>query len=160
MNLSVGSEAGVRALVEGRSDSLANRIHFMGALSDEQFCLGMATCDAVVLPYLEVGQSSSGSASQAIELGCRILISRTQAFLQLGRYFPGRLEYFDIGNHLELASHLRAAGPPGPYPPQAVGPPSLREIYLAAHREKIADTDLTSADRLLAVPSAVAGVAE
>ena len=152
LNLSVDSEGSAKLLVEALSDSLANRVHFMGALSDEQFWIGMATCDVVVLPYREVGQSSSGSASQAIELGCRTVLSRTQGFLQLGRYYPNRLEYFDIGNHLELASRLRAEGPARPYPPQAIGPETLRKIYVAAHAESVAHTDPMAIEGMLPTP--------
>jgi len=68
----------------------------------------MAICDAVVFPYLEVGQSSSGPITQALELGCRIIASRTHTFLQFARYHENMIEFFDIGNHLELAGRLRA----------------------------------------------------
>jgi glycosyltransferase involved in cell wall biosynthesis len=118
-------------------ERLSDRVHFMGVLADEQFWVAMASCDVVVLPYLEVGQSSSGAASQAIELGCRTLLSRTRAFLELGVYFPDRLEFFDVGNHLELADRIRAAGPGGGYPPQRAGTATLRQIYLAAHAPKV-----------------------
>jgi hypothetical protein len=68
----------------------------------------MAICDVVVLPYLEVGQSSSGPISQAVELGCRVIASRTHNFLEFARYHPGAVEFFDIGNHLELAERIAA----------------------------------------------------
>jgi glycosyltransferase involved in cell wall biosynthesis len=129
--------AASEALLAQADDSLSGRVHFMGVLPDEQFWTAMATCDVVVLPYIEVGQSSSGPASQAIELGCRTLVSRTRGFLQLGQYFPGRLEFFDVGNHLELAARLRATGPARPYPPQPRGTATLRQVYLAAHAETL-----------------------
>jgi glycosyltransferase involved in cell wall biosynthesis len=87
---------------------LSTRIHFMGALGDADFLAGMTACDAVVFPYQEVGQSSSGPISQALELGCRILAARTHAFLGFGEYHKQAVEFFDIGNHLELADRLRA----------------------------------------------------
>ena len=68
----------------------------------------MAVCDAVVFPYLEVGQSSSGPISQSLELGCRVIASRTHTFLQFARYHPNTIEFFDIGNHLELAGRILA----------------------------------------------------
>src|SRR4051794_18176709 len=68
----------------------------------------MALCDAVVFPYLEVGQSASGPISQALELGCRILASRTHAFLEFAEYHSNAIEFFDIGNHVELAERLMA----------------------------------------------------
>ena len=79
-----------------------------GALADADFLAGMAICDAVVLPYLEVGQSASGPISQAVELGCRIIASRTHTFLDFARYHPETIEFFDIGNHLELAERIAA----------------------------------------------------
>jgi glycosyltransferase involved in cell wall biosynthesis len=87
---------------------LSNRVHFMGALDDGDFLAGMAICDVVVLPYLEVGQSASGPISQAIELGCRVIASRTHTFLEFARYHPDTVEFFDIGNHLELADRVAA----------------------------------------------------
>jgi hypothetical protein len=87
---------------------LSGRLHFMGSLDDDDFLAGMAICDVVVLPYLEVGQSSSGPISQAIELGCRTIASRTHNFLEFARYHPATVEFFDIGNHLELAERIAA----------------------------------------------------
>src|SRR5437588_10298458 len=86
----------------------------MGALAEEDFLSGMAICDAVVLPYLEVGQSSSGPISQALELGCRIIASRTHTFLEFAEYHEHAGEFFDIGNHLELAERLLARRPFSP----------------------------------------------
>jgi hypothetical protein len=80
----------------------------MGALAERDFLAGMAICDAVVLPYLEVGQSSSGPISQALELGCRIIASRTHTFLEFAKYHENAVEFVDIGNHLELAERLLA----------------------------------------------------
>jgi hypothetical protein len=80
----------------------------MGALSDSEFLTGMAICDTVVFPYLEVGQSASGPISQALELGSRIIASRTRTFLEFAEYHRDAIEFFDIGNHLELAERIGA----------------------------------------------------
>ena len=80
----------------------------MGALDDSEFLTGMAVCDAVVFPYLEVGQSASGPISQALELGCRVIASRTRTFLEFAKYHRDMIEFFDIGNHLELAERVLA----------------------------------------------------
>ena len=96
----------MRELLTEHPRDLSQRIHFLGATSDADFLAGMAICDTVVFPYLEVGQSSSGPISQALELGCRIIASRTHTFLQFGRYHQDMIEYFDIGNHLELAARI------------------------------------------------------
>ena len=135
--LTFASKADVSSLVEGQSDSLVNRVHFAGALPDEQFFAAMASCDVVVLPYHEVGQSSSGPAALAIELGRRVLLSRTRGFLQLGRYFPDRLEYFDVGNHLQLASLLKNQVSELQYPQQALGMETLRDMYVTAHADAV-----------------------
>ena len=106
----------------------------MGALSDNEFLTGMAICDAVVFPYLEVGQSASGPISQALELGCRIVASRTHTFLEFAEYHRDAIELFDIGNHLELAERILAR-------PQFAAPRKFRKfntetnkaIYLLAN---------------------------
>ncbi len=85
---------------------MAGRVHFVGSLSDQQFANATMMCDCAVFPYEEVGQSASGPISIAIEMGVRIIASRTRAFLQLERYFPGRIEFFEIGNHIELAQRI------------------------------------------------------
>jgi hypothetical protein len=83
----------------------------MGVLDDGEFCTAMAICDSVVLPYVEVGQTSSGPISMALDMGCRVIASRNRAFLQMARYHPGEIEFFDIGNYAELAARI-AADPP------------------------------------------------
>ncbi len=106
--LVVAAEQGLRELLGAHPRDLSARIHFMGALAEEDFLSGMAVCDAVVFPYLEVGQSSSGPISQALELGCRIIASRTHTFMEFAEYHDNAVEFFDIGNHLELAERLLA----------------------------------------------------
>lgn len=83
--------------------NLTHRVHFMGALADADFPAAMAVCDTVLLPYLEVGQSSSGPLNWAIALGKHIVTTRNKTFLQALRYYPGRFRTFDIGNYVELA---------------------------------------------------------
>jgi glycosyltransferase involved in cell wall biosynthesis len=121
-------------LLGGHPRDLSGRIHFMGALKDEDFLAGMAVCDAVVFPYLEVGQSSSGPISQALELGCRVLASRTHTFLGFAEYHNDAIEFFDIGNHLELAERLLA---PRQFPARAGLPEynveTNKAIYLVAN---------------------------
>jgi glycosyltransferase involved in cell wall biosynthesis len=106
--VSVAVDGSMRDLLIEHPKDLSGRIHFLGAQSDADFLAGMAICDAVVFPYMEVGQSSSGPISQALELGCRVIASRTHTFLQFARYHPNTIEFFDIGNHLELAGRLLA----------------------------------------------------
>ena len=106
--LVVEADRGLPELLGRHPKDLSDRIHFMGAQAEPEFLSGMAVCDAVVFPYLEVGQSSSGPISQALELGCRIIASRTHAFLEFAEYHSNAIEFFDIGNHVELAERLTA----------------------------------------------------
>jgi len=106
--LVLGPDRSLSELLGAHPRDLSGRIHFMGALDDGQFLTGMAVCDAVVFPYLEVGQSASGPISQALELGCRIIASRTHTFLEFAEYHRDAIEFFDIGNHLELAERILA----------------------------------------------------
>jgi glycosyltransferase involved in cell wall biosynthesis len=106
--VSVAVDGSMRDLLIEHPKDLSGRIHFLGAQSDADFLAGMAICDAVVFPYLEVGQSSSGPISQSLELGCRVIASRTHTFLQFSRYHQNMIEFFDIGNHLELAGRILA----------------------------------------------------
>src|SRR6202007_3304369 len=105
--VSLAVDASMRDLLIEHPKDLSDRIHFLGPQSDADFLSGMAICDAVVFPYLEVGQSSSGPISQALELGCRIIASRTHTFLEFAEYHKAAVEFFDIGNHLELAERLQ-----------------------------------------------------
>ena len=106
--VSFAVDGSMRDLLVEHPKDLSSRIHFLGAQSDANFLSGMAVCDAVVFPYLEVGQSSSGPISQSLELGCRVIASRTHTFLQFAKYHPDTIEFFDIGNHLELAGRILA----------------------------------------------------
>jgi glycosyltransferase involved in cell wall biosynthesis len=100
--------AASKELLDHHPEDMHRRVHFLGVHNDEGFMRAMAVCDVVVLPYLEVGQSSSGPIAMALEMGCRVLASRTLAFLQFARYHPGEIEFFDIGNFAELADLIRS----------------------------------------------------
>ena len=106
--VSVTVDGSMRDLLVEHPKDLSGRIHFLGAQSDADFLSGMAICDAVVFPYVEVGQTSSGPISQSLELGCRVIASRTHTFLQFAKYHPDTIEFFDIGNHVELAGRILA----------------------------------------------------
>ena len=113
---------------------VSNRLHFMGAQTDEDFARGMGVCDYAVFPYLEVGQSSSGPISIALEMGPRIIAARTRAFLQLARYHKDAFEMFEIGNHVELAH--RISTPPAVVcgiQPRAFDAITNTELYIKAN---------------------------
>lgn len=125
--LVVEADRGLPELLGAHPRDLSGRIHFMGALAEAEFLGGMAICDAIVFPYLEVGQSSSGPISQALELGCRIIASRTHTFMEFADYHKHSVELFDIGNHLELAERIVAR-------PQFAPRPGLPEFNVATNR--------------------------
>ena len=128
------AERGLGELLGTHPRDLSARIHFMGALGDAEFLSGMAICESVVFPYLEVGQSSSGPISQALELGCRIIASRTRTFLDFAEYHRNAIEFFDIGNHLELAE--RVLGRPqfaAPRPFPEFNAETNKALYLLAN---------------------------
>ncbi|MDN7586462.1 hypothetical protein [Burkholderia seminalis] len=108
VNLSMTASDYERLTTSEHPDDLSSRVHFMGALRDEDFPRAMAVCDVALLPYMEVGQSSSGPMSMAIEIGRPIVASRTRAFMQLSKYHPGRVRLFEVGNFLELAQVVRS----------------------------------------------------
>jgi len=131
-DLSVGLERiAIEQMRKNRSD-ISHRVHFMGSLDEEQFAHGMGLCDTVVLPYLEVGQTSSGPISFAVELGKPIVGARNHAFAQFARYHQDRIDFFDIGNHIELADRVLK-----PYVSELKSPvyscETNRQVYLAAH---------------------------
>jgi glycosyltransferase involved in cell wall biosynthesis len=106
--LSFNLDAASKDFLTRHPEDMCRRVHFLGVHNDEAFMRAMALCDTVVLPYLEVGQSSSGPIAMALEMGCRVLASRTLAFLQFARYHPNQIEFFDIGNYAELADLILA----------------------------------------------------
>lgn len=115
-------------------DSLARRVHFLGPQTDEDFARGMCLCESVILPYVEVAQTSSGVLSLALDMGARIIAARNFAFLEFGRYFPNSVEWFDIGNHVELAERLRARAMfPAETRTRAYGVETNRAVYRAAN---------------------------
>ena len=85
---------------------LLSRVHFTGAVDNLRFSELMAACDAVVLPYEEVGQTSSGPAALALDPQKPIYCTRTGAFRELGKYATDALSYFEIGNYFELAQKI------------------------------------------------------
>jgi glycosyltransferase involved in cell wall biosynthesis len=135
--LSLSLDGASKDLLSRHPEDLHRRVHFMGVHNDESFMRAMALCDAVVLPYLEVGQSSSGPIAMAMEMGCRVLASRTLAFMQYARYHPGQIEFFDIGNYAELAGLIRAGGaPPGAARVLTYNTETNTALYLEANRPR------------------------
>jgi hypothetical protein len=62
-----------------------------------------------------------------MELGCRVIASRTRAFIELSSYFPDQIELFDIGNFMELATRIAT-----PADRHATGHPSRYSVHTNA----------------------------
>jgi len=127
-----------------RDIKLLDHISFCGALNNHDFNRVMAACDAVVLPYAEVGQTSSGPAAIALDMQKPIYCARTHAFKELDRFQPGILSFFEIGNHIELAQKLKWRDSEQPDRVEA------RRLYLTEHNvEKRARLYLDAASTLV-----------
>lgn len=93
-------------IVKNKNKKLKDRVIFVGGVSDDDFLEAMRYSDFVLLPYLEVGQMASGVATMALESGSNIIMSNTNCFHELERYFPNCFKFFDIGNYMELARDI------------------------------------------------------
>jgi len=132
-NIAVKSDKLPELMASANPDDLSDRVHFLGALSDDDFPAAIAVCDTVLLPYREVGQSSSGPLCLGIELGKHVIATRTRAFLQAQRYYRHRYRTIDIDNHLELAQAIEAeSGVLTDYPlPTSFSAETNRAMYVA-----------------------------
>jgi glycosyltransferase involved in cell wall biosynthesis len=83
--------------------SIRDRVIFFGNLPDDDFINAMICSDAIVLPYVETGQSMSGVASLALETKARSFFSNNYSFRELTKYYGRSFHTFDIGNYKELA---------------------------------------------------------
>jgi len=132
-NIAVEGDRLPELMASSNPDDLSARVHFLGAVSDDDFPAAIAVCDTVLLPYREVGQSSSGPLCLGIELGKHVIATRTKAFLQAQRYYRNRYRTIDIDNHLELAQAIEAeSGVVGDFPlPTSFSAETNRAMYLA-----------------------------
>ena len=87
---------------------LSERVIFAGNLPDPEFIEALRLADAVVLPYLEVGQSMSGVAILGMEAGARMICAQNHSFAEIKRYFGEVFTSFDMGNYLELAQRIKS----------------------------------------------------
>lgn len=101
-----GANAAKPVASENSELEISNRIRFIGSLPDPEFIEALALADAVVLPYLEVGQSMSGVAVLAMEAGARMICSNNHSFFETNRYFKDCFVGFDMGNARELAQKI------------------------------------------------------
>jgi glycosyltransferase involved in cell wall biosynthesis len=86
---------------------LHERVRFVGNVSDDDFTFLLRNTDAVVLPYLEVGQSMSGVVALALESGARLFCSNALSFSEARRFYGNVFTSFDIGNYFEVAQKVQ-----------------------------------------------------
>jgi len=86
--------------------ALSERVHFLGAVSDDDLVLGMMLCDAILFPYINSPHTASGPMAQAVELDRRIFGSRNIQFVELAKFHGGHFEFCDIGNSIEYAQKI------------------------------------------------------
>ena len=89
-----------------KKKALSDRVHFLGAVSDDDLVLGMMLCDAVLFPYINSPHTASGPMAQAIELDRRIFASRNIQFVELAKFHKNHFEFCDIGNSIEYAQKI------------------------------------------------------
>lgn len=99
----------IKIISDKNNLSLSNRVIFCGAPDNESFIRYMEGCDYVVLPYQEVGQTSSGPASMALDLSKNIFLSNNRCFNELNKYAKNAFTFFDVGNHIELAQKISSS---------------------------------------------------
>lgn len=88
---------------------LSERVRFIGSLPDPEFIEALRLSDAVVLPYIEVGQSMSGVIVLGMEAGAKLICANNHSFFETRKYFGDTFHGFDIGNYVELAQKIRYA---------------------------------------------------
>jgi hypothetical protein len=86
---------------------LHQRVHFIGAVEDDDIILGMMLCDAVLFPYANTLQTASGPISIALELDRPVLASRNTHFIEFQKYVGRAFEMCDIGNALEYSQKIQ-----------------------------------------------------
>lgn len=89
-----------------KKQPLSDRVHFLGAVSDDDLVLGMMLCDAVLFPYINSPHTASGPMAQAIELNRKIFASRNIQFVELSKFHDVAFEFCDIGNSIEYAQKI------------------------------------------------------
>jgi len=88
---------------------ISKRVSFLGQVSDDDMPKFYAALDYAVHPYMRTrsGQSGSGPATLALEFGTRALFTNAPVFREMSHYFPDAMQFFNVGNFIELADSLQ-----------------------------------------------------
>lgn len=88
---------------------ISARVHFLGQVSDAEMPKFYTGIDYICHPYMvtKSGQSGSGPATMAVELGARALFTNAPVFREMSQYFDGAMPMFGIGNFVEMAESMQ-----------------------------------------------------
>jgi glycosyltransferase involved in cell wall biosynthesis len=134
VQLSLSAQELIELSATQHTEDISKRVHYMGALSDDDFARAMVICNTVLMPYMEVGQTSSGPISVAVDMRKHIIAARTRTFMQFARYHPERFSMFEVGNYVQLSQLIKAQTQlvPPVYPHPEVNTSTNAETYSKA----------------------------
>jgi hypothetical protein len=86
---------------------LRNKTFFLGNRGPKSIYEAICNVDIVLVNYLETRQSGSLVASLCLELGKPALMSYNNTFIEYEKLFPDCFEFFNMGNHYEIAYKIK-----------------------------------------------------
>jgi glycosyltransferase involved in cell wall biosynthesis len=91
---------------------IGKRVNFVGAPTDEEMPAFFNAMDYVVLAHIQTsaGQAASGPAVFALEFRCNTIFSNASVFRNLEKFYPGGMNFFNVGNFKELALKINTYG--------------------------------------------------
>jgi len=82
-------------------ESILHRVHFFPNPTDIEIAAAIYSSDAVLLPYIETGQSGSGPLSESYLLGAQVICSNIPAFRNYQK-FENNVHFHDTGNVFQI----------------------------------------------------------
>jgi glycosyltransferase involved in cell wall biosynthesis len=86
--------------------TLADRICFLGNVTDEELYRAIACADFMTITHLETSQGGSGTASIALQMERPTILSYNSFFIEYAKYYEGGFSFFTMGNHYELRDKI------------------------------------------------------
>jgi glycosyltransferase involved in cell wall biosynthesis len=86
--------------------TLANRVRFLGHVSDEDLYRAIACADFITVTHLETSQGSSGIGSIALQMERPVILGYNSFFIEYGKYYGEGFSYFSLGHHYELRDRI------------------------------------------------------
>ncbi len=91
--------------------TLANRVRFLGHVSDEDLYRAIACSDFITVTHLETSQGASGIGSIALQMERPVILSYNSFFIEYGKYYNDGFSYFSLGHHYELRDRILTFDP-------------------------------------------------